>query len=146
MTSPTVCCSLITLTVLLLTSFRPSVHTERPGIAGCQPLRLASHYRMGDGQIVIQRLRPRRLPIYLVSLAPRLGFEPKSRTFVGWHTIHCANTVYIKLTDKVFSSDRPLGYGMGTCTPMAKTNLHFAEHALVSFRHTQTSPFTVNWA
>lgn len=34
--------------------FLPSVHarvTERPGIAGCQPLHLASHYRMGDGQI-----------------------------------------------------------------------------------------------
>ena len=29
-------------------------------------------------------------------LAPRLGFEPRSRTFVGWHTIHCANTVCIK--------------------------------------------------
>ena len=27
-------------------------------------------------------------------LAPRLGFEPRSRTFVGWHTFHCANTAY----------------------------------------------------
>ena len=43
--------------------------------AGCQPLRLASHYRMGDGQVVIQRLRPRRLPIYLVSLVPAGGVE-----------------------------------------------------------------------
>ena len=33
LTSPTACCSLITLTVLLLTSFRPSVHTGRPGNA-----------------------------------------------------------------------------------------------------------------
>ena len=36
------------------------------------------------------------LPTELIAyMAPRLGFEPKSRTFVGWHTIHCANTVYL---------------------------------------------------
>lgn len=34
--------------------------------------------------------------VYWISiLAPRLGFEPRSRTFVGWHTFHCANTAYV---------------------------------------------------
>ena len=39
---------------------------------------------------------------YLIGVARSVGFEPTSRTFVGWYTIHCANRVYIKLTDKVF--------------------------------------------
>ena len=51
--------------------------------AGCQPLRLASHCRIGDGQIVIQRLRPRRLLIYLVSLEQVMGIEPISNPWQG---------------------------------------------------------------
>ena len=89
----------------------PSVHarvTERPGIAGCQPLHLASHCRMGDGQNIIlkQPLLSHRMPICLIGVARSTGFEPVSRTFVGWHTIHCANRAYNKLTDRVFSIDR----------------------------------------
>ena len=49
-----------------------------------------------------QPLLSHRMPICHIGVARSTGFEPVSRTFVGWYTIHCANRVYIKLTGQVF--------------------------------------------
>ena len=52
-------------------------------------------YVFTDGRSIIlkQPLLSHRMPICHIGVARSVGFEPTSRTFVGWHTIHCANRV-----------------------------------------------------